>query len=32
MALGEDPTQRLDDTMIAADVKYSINFTGSRNF
>ena len=32
MALGEDPTERLDDTMIAADVKYSINFTGSRNF
>ena len=30
LALGEVPTQRLDDTTITKEAKYSINFTESR--
>ena len=31
LILGEGPTQVLDDTAMAAEKKYSINFTESRN-
>ena len=31
LILGEGPTQRLDDTTLTAEKKYSINFTVTRN-
>ena len=31
LILGEGPTQELDDTILTAEKKYSINFTGNNN-
>ena len=31
LILGEEPTQRLDDTTLIAEIKYPINFTQQKD-